>query len=157
MTTLKNNLFQDVPREVAAALLPFKLEESVESLTEDEIKKRMATFFNHMGGDIMKQKKRLGGTFAVAFAVPDRRARDYVRSLLGPDLVFIVLNITRECQAERIKKRHGENVGDHLEKLFSRFRPADEDEEGAYNVTVEKGMTKEDVLQQVMEVVKSIK
>merc|ERR1711974_96619 len=47
-----------------------------------------------MSREILKQKKRLGGDFAVA-AVVSRRSRDLCRSILGPDVVFIVLNLTK--------------------------------------------------------------
>ena len=42
---------------------------------------------------ILKQKQRLGGDFAVAFATPTRIWRR-----LGSRFFFIVLNMSRECQ-----------------------------------------------------------
>ena len=52
---------------------------------------------NIMGKDIARQKVRLGGDFAVAQAVVTRESREILRQLMGPDLVFIVLNLTKEC------------------------------------------------------------
>merc|ERR1712226_1429490 len=60
--------------------------------------------------DILRQKKRLGGDFAIAHAVATRHSRDNIRKELGNDVVFVVLNLTSECQAKRIKGRHGEEM-----------------------------------------------
>ena len=107
-----------------------------------------------MGDHIVQQKKRLGGTFAAAFAVATRTGRDFVRQLVGPDLVFIVMNITAECQADRLKSRHGEGQGgDFLETAFKNFQPAGEDEPRTYNLDIEKGDSKEEVLRKAFEIV----
>ena len=68
---------------------------------------------------------------------------------MGPDLVFVVINMTQECQKERLKERHGESVGDLMEKMFNLYEPTGEDEENAFNVTVDTGMSRQDVLKQV--------
>ena len=102
--------------------------------------------------DIVWQKRRLGGTFAVAHAVATRKSRDYLKQVMGPDLVFIVLNLTRKCASARLKGRHGESVGDGLEKIHSIYQRAGEDEVNAFNVDVDEGMTKEDVMQKVLEI-----
>ena len=73
-------------------------------------------------------------------------------------LVFIVLNLTQECITERIMARHGECAegAEGLERAYSAFQPADEDEERAYNVTIQKGMSKQEVLQEVLKIVDRI-
>ena len=110
-----------------------------------------------MGEDIVRQKKRLGGTFAVAHAVPTRASRDFLRGLVGSDLFFIVLNITKECQSERLKGRHGEGQGgDELEKIFANFQPAGEEEPRAFNLTIEAGMSREEVMQKAFDIVNNI-
>ena len=45
---------------------------------------------------------RLGGKWAIAQAVFNRSQRDQIKKDLGPDLNFIVLNLTRECQLKRV-------------------------------------------------------
>ena len=54
--------------------------------------------------------------------------------------------------------RHGECAegAGGLERAYSAFQPADEDEERAYNVTIEKGMSKQEVLQEVLKIVDRI-
>lgn len=107
-----------------------------------------------MGDHIMSQQKRLGGTFAVAKDVARRETRDYLRSLMGPDLVFILLDTTLECMRERLSARHGgtldeENMGD--KKKF--FELAGSDEDNTFNVTVDKDMDKEAVMKAVVDII----
>ena len=92
----------------------------------------------------------------MAHAVATRGSRDYLRKLMGPDLVFVVINMTRECQKERLKERHGESVGDLMEKMFNLYEPAGEDEENAFNVTVDTGMSRQDVLKQVGDIAEGL-
>merc|ERR1719188_880197 len=95
--------------------------------------------------EIGKQKKRLGGDFAVAHAVVSRKSRDMCRELIGPDVTFIVMNLTKSCQKKRLEQRHGSGMGDDfpetLNKMFDAFEPAGDDEEGALNVMVDEDMS----------------
>ena len=112
-----------------------------------------------MAKDILRQKERLGGDFAVAQAVVSRESRDLLRSRMGPELVFIVLNLTKECQNKRISARHpGEEqkvFADILHKVFEAYQPAGEDEENAYNVTIDETQTPDDVMKKVLDVIAS--
>ena len=53
---------------------------------------------------ILKQKQRLGGDFAVAFATPTRRQIELIWRLLGLRFYFIVLNMSKECQEKRVQE-----------------------------------------------------
>ena len=76
-----------------------------------------------MAADIGRQQKRLGGTIAVAHAVARRKSRDFLRSLMGPDLVFFVLDTTAECMRERLNARHGSTMdGDNQRQTIPGFR-----------------------------------
>ena len=86
-----------------------------------------------------------------------REGRQLCRDILGPDAVFIVMNLTKSCQKKRIEARHG--TGDMhtmLTKIFDLYEPAGEDEEGAYNVTITEDMTPQDVLKEVLAVIAKI-
>ena len=98
----------------------------------------------------MSKKQALN--FAVAHAVATRNGRDYLKQLMGPNLVFIVLNLTRKCTSARLKDRHGDSVGEGLENIHSIYQPAGVDEENAFNVDVDEEMTKEDVMQEVLKI-----
>ena len=74
----------------------------------------------------------LGGTFAVAQAVPVRKTREILRKFVGPDLVFVVMNLSEAYQAQRVKQRHGEwATAESLTRMNAGFNPAEDDEEGA--------------------------
>ena len=126
-------------------------------MSKEEFDKMTRPYYELMAGDIRRQKKRLGGTFAVAHAVATRNGRSLLRNHLGSDLVFIVLNMTKECQHERIKKRHLGKVGKSLENMHKLYEPGEEDEENTFNLSIEEGMTREDVMQKVLAIVKDIK
>ena len=99
----------------------------------------------------------MGGDFAVAFAVSDRNSRDFVRAKMGPELVFLVLNLTRKCQAQRIEARHpGEDnkgVRDMLIQMHEHFAPAGEDEPNTFNIEIDETMTPQDVMNSILRIV----
>ena len=97
-------------------------------VSKEKLSREAKPYYKAMATDIMNQKKRLGGSFAVAHAIATRTSREDLRGWMGPDLVFVVLNMTKECQIERIEERHGGAVGDVLEKLHALYEPAEEDE-----------------------------
>ena len=93
----------------------------METNAYDKFAEAAKPFYKVMAEDIVRQQKRLGGAFAVAHAVARRESRDYLRSLVGPDLVFIVLNMTLECMKERLTARHGGAMD--VEGMANRWLP----------------------------------
>ena len=81
-------------------------------------------------------------------------------------MVFLVMNMTKSCQKERLKGRHGvvdgedtdlgKEIQEGLERLYDSYEPAGDDEEGAYNVNITEDMTPDDVLQQVLAITRKI-
>ena len=109
----------------------------------------------HLGAyDILKQRKQIGGNWSVDYAVFSRKQRDGLRKILGSDLVFIVLNMTKECQEKRLISRHGNDKGiiDFLTMLHTIYEPAGDDEENTYNVTITEDMSPEDVILKILEI-----
>ena len=116
---------------------------------------------NEVAKDISKQNIRFGGNMAVAHAVFSRRQREALRKILGPECVFIVLNMSRECQKKRVIARHAKDTGmDGLIAMMIKFaelyEPAGEDEEGAHNVEITEDMNREDVIQKILEIVDTL-
>ena len=107
--------------------------------------------------DISKQRKRLGGNWCVDFVVYTRKQRDDLRKILGPDLIFIVLNISKEYEEKRLKER-GEDDGfiDFVLAIFQTSEAAGDDEENAYNVTITEDMSPNDVVKKILEIVNEI-
>ena len=67
----------------------------------------MAKYCEVICDDIKRGRERIGGDWAVALIVNTRRMRDLVRSRLGPNLTFVVLEMAWEDLEERYRSRHG--------------------------------------------------
>ena len=132
------------------------IEEFAKGNVTDELMQLLNPFYNHMAEDISKQNKRLGGKMAVAQAIYSRKQRDAMRKILGPECVFVVLNMSRECQKKRIIARHGESFNENalnfMIKMAELYEPAGEDEENAYNVEITEDMNREDVIQKILKI-----
>ena len=63
--------------------------------------------YSAMAEDIKREKERIGGDWAVAHVVMTREARDNLRKILGPQLIFILLTMPSEARRKRILSRHG--------------------------------------------------
>ena len=81
-----------------------------------------------------------------------------LRRKLCPDIVFVTLTMTEECQKKRLLERHGEDLDsmNFLFKLFDEFEPAGEDEENAFDIAISEDMTKEDVLNKALDIIAKI-
>ena len=122
-----------------------------------ELQEEMLPMFHEMALHIDQQRKRLGGNWAIAQAVFSRAQRDQIRKDLGPNLIFMVLNLTRECQHKRVVKRHGEDEHgaqfvEMMEKYYDLYEPAGEDEQNAYNISITEDMSVEDVIQEILKI-----
>lgn len=69
----------------------------------------MGAYYAAMARDIKIQRERIGGDWAVAHVVLYKEWRDIMREILGPDLVFINLKMSREEKNKRLLKRHSGN------------------------------------------------
>ena len=59
-------------------------------------------FFSSLANDLRTERARLGGDWVMAFAIPDIQSREILRHLLGPDLLFVVLELSPELQVSPI-------------------------------------------------------
>lgn len=125
---------------------------------KDYERKLVEDFYSAMCENISKERKRMGGDWVIAQAVPSRSLRDMMKKQLGPDLLFVVLNMSKEDQEKRIKARHGEDenaesVNAMLMKAFELYEPAADDEEQAINVLVSNGQTREEVAEKILNMI----
>ena len=122
----------------------------------DDLEEMIKPFLQMMGKNIVTERPRLGGNFAIAQAIFSRSQRDMLREIIGPDLHFMVLSMTKESQDKRLKARHGDSVPESLLDFFLRFSEkcelAGEDEPNAHNIVITEDMTKEDVVNKVLEI-----
>ena len=77
----------------------------------------MMEFYEHLALDIGREKKRIGGDFAIATVIIKKEAREHVRKILGSDLVIVILNMAMEERRERVLGRHGgdTNTADRMD------------------------------------------
>ena len=87
----------------------------------DNVEESLNPMYKHMASHVVMQRKRFGGSMAIAQAVFSRTQRDKLRKIIGPDLVFIVLNMTKECQRKRIKGRHGDTMPDSFLEILYKY------------------------------------
>ena len=107
--------------------------------------------------DVLKQRKRLGGNFAISGAAILRSHRDAIRSVIKEDLIIINLKLKdKDHYKERLINRHGDKyfqglidwligVGDVADEIS-------EDEENTFEITADKDMSREDVVAKVLEI-----
>ena len=116
---------------------------------------KVCAFYVAISDDVAKDKKRIGGDWAISQAVPTRALRDRIRETLGSDLIFVVLHMTKEDQHDRLKARHGDDeaLSEMLSLFYDFYEPAGEDEPNAIHLLVTKDMTKDDVADKILQLV----
>ena len=115
-------------------------------------------FVKYMADMIGYERKRIGGNFVVAQAVPTRNLRDVIRKSLGKDLIFIILSLKKETTLERLTKRQGDSeagkrIVDFCIKLESFYELKFPDEDQTYDITITSEMNENDVLEKILEIV----
>ena len=119
--------------------------------------KKIEDACSQMCKNIADERKRLGGDWATCMAVPSRKLRDHIRAELGPDLVFVVLHMTKEDQAARIKARHGDkesSANDMLLNAYDLYEPATKDEPNAIDLIITPEMSPDDVVDKILDMIK---
>jgi len=110
--------------------------------------------------DINKQKERIGGDWAVAHVVLSKEVRDTLRRILGPDLVIIILTMSKEAKNARLKHRHDGNLQFvEMMEVFENLMDAPDqmcDEPFCITIEVEADETREDVVEKIRKVVSKL-
>ena len=115
----------------------------------------------NMANDISKQRKRIGGDWSIAFAVFSRKQRDIIRKILGPDVIFVVLNLTKDCTKKRLAGRHGDGdtadkITNILLEMHKFYEKAGEHEWKAFNIMIDEDMNTDNVIDKVMDIIKPL-
>merc|ERR1719430_198206 len=113
----------------------------------------LEAMYREMCKDIARERARLGGDWAIATVIHSQSMRDFVRSLLGPELEIVVLEMTLEEQMERIKGRHegNEDAVQMMKAFFEFCEPAGPEEANTIGITVTPGMSPGEVLQRILQ------
>ena len=146
---------KDIPKERIDAVNIFgeefgKLMEGKEFDTNNTEK-----YYSALCKDIKSEKKRMGGNWVVAQAVPTKHLRKHIKKELGSDVMFILLNLSKDDQRKRIIARHGEEGGflETLVNIYDRFEPAADDEEDVITVNVTSDMSRDDLVAKIMDLI----
>ena len=117
-------------------------------------------FFKAMSKDIATEKKKIGGNWAVAFAVPTRKMRDVIKEECNA--TFVVLTVSKDTQQNRISRRHQDDKDeaqtvDYLTSIHKCYESVLSDEKDAYELTITPDMDPDDVVQKVLDLIKNTK
>ena len=117
-------------------------------------------FFQSLAENIVKHKKRLGGNFAVAQAVPTRNFRDVVKKVFGPQGIFVTIRLSKDTNVKRVEARHAggdeemkKSVIEFLNGIYDQYEDAQPGEENCVTVHVEPEDSREDVMNKILKLV----
>ena len=113
-----------------------------------------------MSKDIATEKKKIGGDWVVAHAVPTRKMRDVIKEECNA--TFVVLTVSKDTQQNRISRRHQNDKDeaeavDYLTSIHKCYESVQPDEKDAYELTITPDMDPDDVVQKVLDLVKNTK
>ena len=156
LATVKQKFLKGVPQERIDAISQCMSDFQAMFKGEYYDPENVIMLYSAMCEEIARERKRIGGDFVVANAVPSRAFRDHIRKYLGPDLIFVVLDMTKEDQMARLKGRHGDGEGsevfiDLLKKSHDLYEPAQKDEPNTFAILVNKDMSRDDVVEQILQ------
>jgi len=121
-------------------------------------KEALVEYYRLMATDIAKEKKRIGGGFAVAHVLFTAEIRSAIREVLEPDLIIIMLTMPRAERRERILRRHQGDVqsADLFDHFENRMEGVQENEPNTIEIKVDGAMTKDEVVAEVIERVEKL-
>ena len=154
LATWKQKPLKDVPQDRVDAInngqkemMKFMRKEEYDDIPVKRV-------FSALCKDIKSERKRIGGDWVVAKAIPTRVLRDHIKTQL-PEAFFIVLNMSKDDQKKRILKRHGEGgrLVDALLNIYDLYETVAEGEKDAANLFITNDMSREDVLYKILELI----
>ena len=126
-----------------------------DEITDEEIIPHCQT----IAKEVDRQRKRIGGNFAVAYAIHSQVVRNHIRKTL-PDCIFIVLTLSKNVQRKRLLARHGEKTEERviewLSGIFDLYECPGENERNTYNVDITEEMTPNDVVEKIQKILQNL-
>merc|ERR1711973_628606 len=124
-------------------------------------KELVKQYYTEMCKDISTQRERIGGDWAIAHVVFSREIRDMMRKMLGPDLIFIVLTMSKEDKNKRLMNRHDGDLQfveflESFEKIMEDNDDKSVPEPNTITVTVTGEMTRKQVVEEVQRQIKEV-
>ena len=125
-------------------------------------KEKGADFCKDLANHVKQEKQRIGGlSWVVAMAVPYRWLREYIRSIIGPDCIFVVLSLSEATQVKRVEHRYA-SFDEDMKKMMldmtigmaNYYEGVGEGEENAVSILINPEDNKEAVVQKILSAVK---
>ena len=122
--------------------------------------KSMFPFFKLLTNDILSEKEKIGGDWVVAsFAMPTRKIRDFIKKECNA--TFIVFTQSEEILKKRLSSEKAHYVGlswfpDWAMNVLKCYEPVQPDEKDAYEIVLTPEMGKEEVVQNVLSLIKNV-
>jgi len=125
-------------------------------------KKALLEYYRIMAADIAREKRRIGGSFAVAHVLISPEVRAVLREELGPDLIIVVLTMNNVERRQRILTRHGgessfTDLMDMFAKKMDDISGVENDEPNTIELLVDDSMTREDVVDKIKQKLEEIR
>jgi len=97
-------------------------------------------FLNALADDINNERRRVGGDWIIAYAIPDILSRNILKNLLGDNMVFVIMELSPELQRKRLSDRtpNESEMVDQLASIYKIYEPAGMDELQAIGFNVEE-------------------
>merc|ERR550517_2155969 len=96
---------------------------------------------------------RVGGDWVVAFAVYDRKDRDIFRTIIGSEVVFVLLDLDKDLLKERLSRRR-QGEGRRFARLRSRFEKVRAGEPRTVSHLIEDDASAEENVDAVLQLIK---
>ena len=109
-----------------------------------------------MAEHIKSEKARIGGDWVISMSVALKEFRDEIRKILGPELIFVLLEVDKKCLEERLIGRHGEasNLVNVLLKVEEMHDSATSDEDNTITIKVNNALSQNDIVDIVLDKIK---
>jgi len=122
---------------------------------KDYDKEGLQDYYGALCEDISRERKRIGGDWAIAGVALTQEHRDFIRSKLDSDLTFVILTMDMDDVRKRVEKRHegDDSVNTLIAPIYKIFEPVGENEKNAVNITITSEMTPDDVLEKIINLV----
>jgi len=139
-------------REICKKIMEF-FDQLIEG--KETNKELLETYYKAQCDDILQERKRIGGDWAIAAVTLTREVRDLVRANLGPDLLFVILSMDMDDVRKRVKERHhgDDSAVELMAPIHNICDPIGPDEENVVGVTVTPNMSREDVVNKILKLV----
>ena len=102
---------------------------------------------------ILQERQRLGGNFVVAMGIETRYFRDIIRKIVGPKMVYVMLNISKELQYKRVFKRERNPKlprFKHMVRVLRFFEGVQEAEYRSISINVDENKTIEIIVEEIL-------